>query len=285
MCASCVTAITHEPSRYLLRVARRRIDTLLAERGLARSRTSAAESVRAGRVRVGRDGPLAKRPSELVSDGVELTVEEAPPYVSRGGIKLRNALDELAVDVAGRRCLDVGASTGGFTDCLLQRGAERVIALDVGHGQLDWRLRNDSRVEVMERTNARAIRPEDLPFEPELATVDVAFISLAKVLPAVAACLAGAGEILALVKPQFELGRERVGRGGVVRSAADRRDALLSVAALAPSLGLVVGGFASSGLPGPKGNRETFILLTARAPGLDDVDAAALLAEPGEDGE
>jgi len=137
----------------------------------------------------------------------------------------------------------------------------------------------------MERTNVRAIRPEDLPFEPELATVDVAFISLAKVLPAIAACLARAGEILALVKPQFELGRERVGRGGVVRSAADRRDALLSVAALAPPLSLGVGGFASSGLPGPKGNRETFILLTACAPGLDDVAAAALLAEPGDAGE
>jgi len=263
-------------------VARRRIDTLLAERGLARSRTSAAQSVRAGRVRVGRDGPLAKRPSDLVSDGVELTIDAGPSHVSRGGIKLENAVDELGVDIAGRGCLDVGASTGGFTDCLLQRGAERVIALDVGHGQLEWGLRNDPRVEVMERTNARAIRVDDLPFAPELATVDVSFISLAKVLRAVAACLADPPEILALVKPQFELGRERVGRGGVVRSAADRREALLSVAALAPSLGLVVSGFASSGLPGPKGNRETFIWLTATEPGIDDLEGAALSADPDE---
>jgi 23S rRNA (cytidine1920-2'-O)/16S rRNA (cytidine1409-2'-O)-methyltransferase len=275
---------TESAGRYLLRVARRRIDTLLAERGLARSRTSAAESVRAGRVRVGIDGPLAKRPSDLVADGVELTIEDAPRYVSRGGVKLENALDELGVEVAGRLCLDVGASTGGFTDCLLQRGAERVIALDVGHGQLDWGLRNDPRVEVMERVNARAIGPADLPFVPTLVTVDVSFIALAKVVPPVAGCLGGGGDILGLVKPQFELGRERVGRGGVVRSAADRRDALLTVAGLAPVLGLKVGGFASSGLPGPKGNRETFVWLTTTAPGIGDLEAAALSVEPEEDG-
>jgi 23S rRNA (cytidine1920-2'-O)/16S rRNA (cytidine1409-2'-O)-methyltransferase len=263
-------------------VSRTRIDTLLAERGLARSRSSAAESVRAGRVRVGRDGPLATRPGELVPDGVVLTVEEAPPYVSRGGVKLRNALDELAIEVAGRRCLDVGSSTGGFTDCLLQHGAERVIALDVGRGQLDWGLRNDPRVEVMEQTNARGLSREDLAFAPDLATADVSFISLAKVLPAVARCLTEEGEILALVKPQFELGRDRVGRGGVVRSAGDRRDALMAVAALAPELGLAVRGFASSGLPGPKGNRETFIWLAVTGPGIEDVEAAAIRAEPEE---
>ena len=150
-------------------VPRTRIDTLLAERGLARSRASAAESVRAGRVRIGRDGPAARRPCELVADDAELVVAEPQPYVSRGGVKLANALEALGLDVAGRGCLDVGASTGGFTDCLLQAGAARVIALDVGHGQLDWSLRNDERVAVIERSNARELDPGTLPFAPQLA--------------------------------------------------------------------------------------------------------------------
>jgi 23S rRNA (cytidine1920-2'-O)/16S rRNA (cytidine1409-2'-O)-methyltransferase len=265
--------------QYLLRVARRRIDTLLAERGLARSRSSAAESVRAGRVRIGRDGPLATKPSELVHDGVELRLDEGPAYVSRGGTKLENALDALRVDVAGRRCLDVGASTGGFTDCLLQRGAAHVIALDVGYGQLEWSLRNDARVTVMERFNARELTPDALAYEPGLVTVDVSFISLAKVLPALAACLAPDGEILAMVKPQFELGRADVGRGGVVRSAATRRRALVSIAELAPSLGLRFQGFAPSGLPGPKGNRETFAWF-GHGEAVARVEAAALGVDP-----
>lgn len=259
---------------------RRRIDSLLAERGLARSRTSAAESVRAGRVRIGRDGPFAKKPSDLISEETELTIEEGSSFASRGGEKLQNALDELGLDVEGRLCLDVGASTGGFTDCLLQRGAARVIALDVGYGQLDWRLRNDERVEVMERVNARSIEPALLPFAPDLATVDVSFISLAKILPAVVACMAPEGQILAMVKPQFELGRERV-QGGVVRDVADRREAVLAVAALAPKLGLGVHGFASSGLPGPKGNRETFVRFGPGA-GPADVEAAVIAAVPDE---
>jgi 23S rRNA (cytidine1920-2'-O)/16S rRNA (cytidine1409-2'-O)-methyltransferase len=253
-------------------MGRRRIDTLLAERGLAGSRTSAAESVRAGRVRIGRDGPLARKPSELVRDDAELLVAEPPPFVSRGGVKLANALDALAIDVAGLDCLDVGASTGGFTDCLLRRGAARVAALDVARGQLDWGLRNDPRVTVIEHRNARRLQPSELPFAPALATVDVSFISLAKVLPAISACLAPAGEVLALVKPQFELGRERVGKGGVVRDAADRRDALRAVATSAEAGGLVVLGFAPSGLPGPKGNRETFIRLAPAGPGRDGID-------------
>src|SRR5690242_12806891 len=175
---------------------RRRIDALLADRGLAGSRTSAAASVRAGRVRIGRDGRRASKPSELVPNDAELLVDEEPRYVSRGGLKLERGLDDLGAEVEGRSCLDVGASTGGFTDCLLRRGAARVIALDVGYGQLDWRLRNDPRVDVVERTNARELRAADLPYEPALATVDVSFISLAKVLPAVVACLAPGGEIV-----------------------------------------------------------------------------------------
>ncbi len=267
-------------SQYLLAMDRRRIDTLLAERGLARSRTEAAASVRAGRVRLGADGPFARRPSELVADDVELTLAEPPPFVSRGGVKLANALDSLGVGVEGRDCLDVGASTGGFTDCLLQRGAARVIALDVGYGQLDWRLRRDRRVTVAERVNARAMAPADLPFTPDLITADLSFISLAKVLPALAGVLEIGGEMLAMVKPQFELDRARVGRGGVVREASDRRAALIAVAEAAAAVGLALRGFASSGLPGPKGNRETFAWLAAGGEQGLDPGAAALEAEP-----
>jgi 23S rRNA (cytidine1920-2'-O)/16S rRNA (cytidine1409-2'-O)-methyltransferase len=255
-------------------MTRRRVDTLLAERGLAASRSSAAASVRSGQVRIGDSGPRAEKPSQLVPDDAELILEQGPRYVSRGGIKLENALGALNVEVEGRSCLDVGASTGGFTDCLLQHGAERVIALDVAYGQLDWGLRNDPRVEVIERTNARRITRGDLPFAPELATIDVAFISLTKVLPAVARVLQDDGDVLALVKPQFELGPERVGKGGVVRSAADRREALRDVARSARGLGLSIVGFAPSGLPGPKGNRETFVHCALEGPGIEDIDAA-----------
>jgi 23S rRNA (cytidine1920-2'-O)/16S rRNA (cytidine1409-2'-O)-methyltransferase len=258
---------------------RRRIDTLLAERGLAGSRTSAAESVRAGRVRVGRDGPRATKPGQLVPDEVELLVEGERRYVSRGGLKLEHALDELGLDVTGRSCLDVGASTGGFTDCLLRRGADRVIAVDVGYGQLDWTLRNDPRVTVMERVNARNLRPDELPYRPDLATIDVSFISLAKLLAAVAGCLADDGEILALVKPQFELGRGRV-RGGVVRSVEERREAVLNVARAAHDAGLAVKGFAPSGLPGPKGNRETFVRCSTGGDGVQDLVAAVAKVQP-----
>jgi 23S rRNA (cytidine1920-2'-O)/16S rRNA (cytidine1409-2'-O)-methyltransferase len=259
----------------------RRIDTLLAERGLAPSRTSAAVSVRAGRVRIGRDGPFATKPSQLVPEATDLVIEEAPRYVSRGGDKLATALDELAIEVAGRSCLDVGASTGGFTDCLLQRGAVSVIALDVGHGQLDWHLRNDPRVTVIERFNARTLSADALDATPELATIDVSFISLAKVLGPVADCLALDGEALALVKPQFELERARVGKGGVVRDPADRRDALLAVARIASEAGLGVLGFAPAGLPGPKGNRETFIHVGRSGDAIEDVEAAVREVEPG----
>jgi 23S rRNA (cytidine1920-2'-O)/16S rRNA (cytidine1409-2'-O)-methyltransferase len=262
-------------------VSKRRIDSLLAERGLAPSRSGAATWIRAGQVRIGPDGPLATKPGELVSETTELVVEERPRYVSRGGQKLEHALDALSIDVRGRSCLDVGASTGGFTDCLLQRAAERVIALDVGFGQLDWGLRNDPRVIVIERTNARELAEGELPYAPELATVDVSFISLAKLLPAIARCLADDGEVLALVKPQFELDRARVGKGGVVRDPAARRDALLRAAEAAQAAGLDVRGFVPSGLPGPKGNRETFLWCSLAGPAVADVEAAAREAEPG----
>jgi 23S rRNA (cytidine1920-2'-O)/16S rRNA (cytidine1409-2'-O)-methyltransferase len=257
---------------------RRRIDTLLAQRGLSGSRSSAAASVRAGRVRLGEHGPLAEKPSQLVPEDSELLVEEGPRYVSRGGLKLENALAELDVAVEGRACLDVGASTGGFVDCLLQHGAASVVALDVGHGQLDWMLRNDPRVHVIERRNARELRPDELPYAPELVTIDVSFISLAKVLPPVTRALAPGGELLALVKPQFELGPARA-KGGVVRSPDDRRRALVSAAEAARAAGLRLRGFASSGLPGPKGNRETFMWCGREGPEVD-AEAAAREVEP-----
>jgi len=250
-----------------------RIDAVLAERGLFPSRSAAAGAVRAGKVRVGAHGPVALRPSQLVDPGADFRLEQAPRFVSRGGIKLDNALAALEIDVSGRSCLDVGASTGGFTDCLLQRGAARVIALDVAYGQLDLQMREDPRVTAIERRNARALSPEDLPFQPDLATVDVSFISLTKVLRAVTACLEPGGEVLAMVKPQFELGRERV-RKGVVRDPVDRREAVLGVARAAVELGLPVRGFASSGLPGPKGNRETFLWCGGDGEEVADLQAA-----------
>jgi 23S rRNA (cytidine1920-2'-O)/16S rRNA (cytidine1409-2'-O)-methyltransferase len=262
-------------------VKKTRIDAALAERGLFPSRSAAAGAVRAGEVRIGTDGPVALRPSQLVEPDASLIVDEGPRYVSRGGTKLENALEALAIDVAGRDCLDVGASTGGFTDCLLQRGAARVAAVDVAYGQLDVRMRQDPRVAVIERLNARELLPSDLPFEPSLATVDVSFISLTKVLPAAVGCLAPGGEILAMVKPQFELGRERVGRG-VVRDAADRREAIVTVARAAQDLGVPVRGFASSGLPGPKGNRETFVWCGGSGPEVEDLEAAVAAVEGDE---
>jgi 23S rRNA (cytidine1920-2'-O)/16S rRNA (cytidine1409-2'-O)-methyltransferase len=269
------------PAGTLPRVGKRRLDTLLAERGLYESRSRAAAAVIAGDVRVG--GRPATKPGELVADGAEVAVAEPPPYVSRGGIKLANALDAFGIDPAGRRALDVGASTGGFTDVLLQRGADSVIALDVAYGELHWRLRNDERVIVVERRNARQIEPGELPYEPDLIVADLSFISLTKVLPAVARAAAPRFDLLAMVKPQFEVGRERVGKGGVVRSPDDRRAALVAVAGFARTeLGLSVLGFASSGLPGPAGNRETFVWIAeaGRAGAAEDLEAAALRAEP-----
>jgi 23S rRNA (cytidine1920-2'-O)/16S rRNA (cytidine1409-2'-O)-methyltransferase len=240
---------------------KRRLDALLAERGLFSSRSRAAASVMAGEVRVGSAQRRAQKPGELVAVEEALSVDERPRYVSRGGIKLANALDASGLDVSGRRALDVGASTGGFSDCLLQRGAAELVALDVAYGELAWSVRSDERVTVLERTNARALESQMLPYVPDLAVLDLSFISLAKVLPAVLACLAPRYDALALVKPQFEVGRGRVGSGGVVRDADERRATLVSVGEAALSLGASVLGYYSSGLPGPKGNRETFVWL------------------------
>jgi 23S rRNA (cytidine1920-2'-O)/16S rRNA (cytidine1409-2'-O)-methyltransferase len=263
-------------------VARTRVDALLVERGLFQSRSRAAAAVMAGEVRLGENGPLAQKPGQLVQGDAPLVVAEGPDYVSRGGQKLANALDRLGIDPAGRLCLDVGASTGGFTDCLLQRGAEHVVALDVAYGELHWRIRNHPRVTVVERVNARALDPAHLPYRPDLIAIDVSFISLEKVLPAVLACAAQSFDCLALVKPQFEVGRERVGKGGVVRSADDRRSALVAVGESTRELGFSLLGYASSGLPGPAGNRETFAWIAepGRAGAVDDVERAAREVEP-----
>jgi 23S rRNA (cytidine1920-2'-O)/16S rRNA (cytidine1409-2'-O)-methyltransferase len=259
-----------------------RLDSLLAERGLYPSRSRAAAAVIAGDVHVGPGRRRAEKPGQLVAPDVELDVNAPPPYVSRGGIKLANALEATGLDVAGRHALDVGASTGGFTDCLLQRGAEHVVALDVSYGELAMKLREDPRVTVLERVNARALEPSALPYRPDLVVADVSFISLAKVLPAVLAATAERFDALVMVKPQFEVGRERVGKGGVVRDPALRREAIVSVAEAAREQGAAVLGFASSALPGPAGNQETFAWLAegGRTGALDDLEAAAREVEP-----
>jgi 23S rRNA (cytidine1920-2'-O)/16S rRNA (cytidine1409-2'-O)-methyltransferase len=259
-------------------MARVRLDSLLADRGLFPSRSRAAAAVLAGEVRLGPGGAKAAKPGQLVTADVEVGVDAPPPFVSRGGVKLSNALDATGVPVEGRRCLDVGASTGGFTDALLQRGAAHVTTLDVAYGELDWSLRNDERVTVIERVNARAVEPSQLPYAPELVVIDVSFISLTKVLPAVLACTASRFDCLAMVKPQFEVGKGRVGKGGVVLDPALRREAILTVATSTPA---AVMGIASSGLPGPSGNKETFVWLAepGREGALDDDAFAAAVAE------
>ena len=246
---------------------KKRLDVLLVERGLAESRAQAQALVLAGRVR-GYD-----KPGTQVDDAAELEVERPPPYVSRGGEKLAHALDELGVDPAGRDCLDVGASTGGFTDVLLQRGAARVIAVDVGYGQLHDRVRRDERVVVLERTNARELR--ELPFAPQLVVADVSFISLELVLPPALALAAPGWEAVVLVKPQFEAGRSDVGKGGVVRDVDVRRRVVRRIVDAALAWGGETVGVVDSGLPGPKGNREVFVHLVHREqPDLvHDIDA------------
>jgi 23S rRNA (cytidine1920-2'-O)/16S rRNA (cytidine1409-2'-O)-methyltransferase len=260
---------------------RRRLDLEMVRRGIVGTPSEAALAIRSGAVTVA--GRPAVKASTLVGAGEAITVARSPRrFVSRGGEKLDAAIDRFAIAVSGRKALDAGASTGGFTDCLLQRGAEHVVAVDVAYGELHWRLRNDERVTVLERVNARSLEPGMLPYRPDLIVADVSFISVAKVLPAVLACAADRFDALVLVKPQFEVGREAVGKGGVVRDPALRRSALVAVAAAARGLGAAVLGFAPSGLAGPKGNLETFVhLADAGRPGaLQDVAAAALEVEP-----
>lgn len=245
---------------------KKRIDVLLVERGLAESRAQAQALLMAGLV------PGYDKPGQQVDEGVELSVERGPAYVSRGGEKLAHGLDLLGVDPAGLDCLDVGASTGGFTDVLLQRGAARVIAVDVGYGQLHPRLRDDPRVVVLERVNARALT--ELPFAPQLVVCDVSFISVRTALPPALALAAPGWQAVVLVKPQFEAGRADIGKGGVVREPAVRARVVREVAEAALGWGASVLGVVDSGLPGPKGNRELVLhLIESQEPTpADDVD-------------
>jgi 23S rRNA (cytidine1920-2'-O)/16S rRNA (cytidine1409-2'-O)-methyltransferase len=246
-------------------VRKKRLDVLLVERGLAETRSQAQALVLAGLVRG------HTKPGEQVPEDVELEVDRPPPFVSRGGEKLANALSASAVDPRGRDCIDVGASTGGFTDCLLQNGAARVIAVDVGYGQLHPKLRHDPRVVVLERVNARELT--ELPFAPSLVVCDVSFISVTKVLPPVLRLAVDGWEALVLVKPQFEAGRAEVAKG-VVRDPELQRRVLHDVIDASRRWDAVTTGVVDSGLPGPKGNREFFVHLEHR-PGeanSDDID-------------
>lgn len=243
-----------------------RLDQELVRRALAESRTEAQRLIAEGHVHV--RGMPATRPSTMVSpDDPVVVVAQRARFVSRGGDKLDGALAELELPVEGRTWLDAGASTGGFTDRLLQGGAEMVIALDVGYGQLDWRLRNDPRVVVMERTNVRTMTPADLPFAPDGVVADLSFISLVLVLPALVGLVTPEADLLLLVKPQFEVGKDQVGKGGVVREPRLWREALESVADAAAEAGLGLAGAVPSRHPGPAGNREFFVHLRRSASG------------------
>jgi 23S rRNA (cytidine1920-2'-O)/16S rRNA (cytidine1409-2'-O)-methyltransferase len=257
---------------------RTRLDAELVRRGLAVSRAEARRVIEAGLV------ALAGRPakaSTLVAPTDPITLSERPRFVSRGGDKLDGALARLALEVAGRRWLDAGASTGGFTDRLLQGGAAAVIAVDVGYGQLDWRLRNDDRVTVLERTNVRYLEPADLPFAPDAAVADLSFISLRLVLPALVAVVVEGGDFVLLVKPQFEAGRGQVGRGGVVHAAQTWRATVTEVVAAARALGLGLAGCVPSYPPGPAGNHEFFVHLRAGAQAGEEVIDAAITEVSG----
>jgi 23S rRNA (cytidine1920-2'-O)/16S rRNA (cytidine1409-2'-O)-methyltransferase len=242
---------------------RERLDLLLLERGLVDSRENGRRKILAGDVLVD-DQPVTKAGS-LVDPGAAIRLKPAPRYVSRGGLKLEKALKEFAVDVSGKTALDVGASTGGFTDCLLAHGAARVIAVDVGYGQLDWKLRNDPRVVVFEKINIRYLDRSSLPAIPELATIDASFISLKLILPCVKQLLAARREIIALIKPQFEVGKGKVGKGGVVRAPEEHARVIDEIRESATVLGYETVGVTESPLLGPKGNKEFLIYLRGPA--------------------
>ncbi len=267
--------------------ARRRLDAELVRRGLARSREQAVQLVQDGLVTVG--GAVAGKPATGVTADAAIVVRppdpDEPSYVSRGGHKLAGALTALSeLDVEGRRCLDAGASTGGFTDVLLRGGAREVVAVDVGYGQLAWALQQDSRVLVRDRTNVRDLTPDAIGGQVDLVVTDLSFISLRLVLPALFGCVRPDGDLLVLVKPQFEVGRDRVGRGGVVRDPDLRAEAVLRVATAAADLGWGTRGVTASRLPGPAGNVEYFCWLrrSAPAPRPEDVRAAVAAGPQGE---
>jgi 23S rRNA (cytidine1920-2'-O)/16S rRNA (cytidine1409-2'-O)-methyltransferase len=240
-------------------MAKERLDVLLVQRGLCPSREKAQRLIMAGGIFSG--GTRMDKASQTLPDDTPLEVRAAERYVGRGGLKLEGALAHFGLDPAGLTCLDVGASTGGFTDCLLQHGSAKVYALDVGHGQLDWKIRSDPRVVVMEHCNARHLQPGDLPEKVQFAVADVSFISLTLVLPPMAGLLTDGGMIVALIKPQFELSRAEVGRGGVVRDDGARQRAVDKIRDFAIRLGWSWGGVVDSPVAGADGNRELLVLL------------------------
>jgi 23S rRNA (cytidine1920-2'-O)/16S rRNA (cytidine1409-2'-O)-methyltransferase len=260
---------------------RTRLDAELVRRGLARSRVQAADLIAAGQVRV--SGQAAAKAATQVAQDAAITIkreDSGPDYVSRGGHKLAGAIAAfIGLKVAGRNCLDAGASTGGFTDVLLRAGAAHVVAADVGYGQLDWSLRSDPRVTVLDRINVRNLQPGQVDPPPDLVVADLSFISLSQVLPALMTCAAPDADFVLLVKPQFEVGKGKVGSGGVVRDPELRAGAVAAVAEAAHDLGLGVQGVTASPLPGPSGNVEYFLWLRRGAPPLSDGDLRVAVAE------
>jgi 23S rRNA (cytidine1920-2'-O)/16S rRNA (cytidine1409-2'-O)-methyltransferase len=252
-----------EPLQLIVKKGTSRLDTAVVDRGLAASRERARALILAGQVRVN-GAPVSKAGAPVAADADITLIERDHPYVGRGGVKLAHALDVFGIDATGRLALDVGASTGGFTDVMLRRGARRVVALDVGHGQLDWTLRTDPRVAVLEKVNARTVTPDQLPDDArvfDLVTMDVSFISVRHILPAIVPLLASPSDVVVLVKPQFEAGREEVGRGGLVRDAGVQARVVEEVAAAADALRLTRVGTIESPITGTEGNREFFLHL------------------------
>ncbi|MCE5290960.1 MAG: TlyA family RNA methyltransferase [Nocardiaceae bacterium] len=268
-------------------VRRARLDAELVRRGLARSREQAVEYIKDGRVLV--SGSVASKPATAIEANTPVLLREVsdePDWASRGAHKLLGALDAFAPDlvVEGRRCLDAGASTGGFTDVLLNKGAREVVAVDVGYGQLIWRLQNDDRVHVHDRTNVRTLTPDVIGGTVELVVADLSFISLGLVLPALASCVEPGGDLVPMVKPQFEVGKERVGSGGVVRDPALRAEAVQGVCRQAAQLGLRTRGVVASPLPGPSGNVEYFVWLKADGESADADEVSAMIERAVKEG-
>ena len=257
---------------------KKRIDVLIAEKGLAQSREKAKTLIIAGQVKA--DGRAVKSPSEQFEEDVKLEVEgHACPYVSRGGLKLEKAMNEFDVSLEGKVCMDVGASTGGFTDCMLQNGGVKVYSIDVGYGQLDWKLRNDPRVVCMEKTNIRYVVPEDIQEKPAFSSIDVSFISLTKVLGPVRNLLTEDGEIVCLIKPQFEAGREKVGKKGVVRDPAVHEEVIEKVRDFAMSISLEPCHLSFSPIKGPEGNIEYLLHLKKKPEGTEVPDSLTVKVE------
>lgn len=251
---------------------KKRLDMMLVERALAPSREKAKAYIMAGQVYV--DGQKEDKAGSMFTETVKVEVRgNTLPYVSRGGLKLEKAMNEFDVSLEGKVCMDVGASTGGFTDCMLQNGASKVYSIDVGYGQLAWKLRNDSRVICMEKTNVRYITEEDVPDKPEFASVDVSFISLTKVIPPAINVMAEDAQMVCLIKPQFEAGREKVGKKGVVREKSTHKEVLLKIIDFAFEIGLNIIGIDFSPIKGPEGNIEYLIMLDRKNTGLSKEEA------------